>query len=69
MPVRLTWQDVDAIATALAATHPGRNPLGVTSQELARLVVSLPGFVDDPDAAGAESLEAIQAAWYEAFEQ
>lgn len=63
----LTWQDVDAIAAALAAKHPGRNPLQVTPQELAALVSSLPGFVDDPGASSAERLEAIQAAWYEAM--
>jgi FeS assembly protein IscX len=65
----LTWQDVDAIAAALAATHPGRNPLRVAPQELAALVSALPGFVDDPGAASAERLEAIQASWYEALQQ
>jgi FeS assembly protein IscX len=65
----LTWQDVDAIAVALAAAHPGRNPLQVAPQELASLVSALPGFIDDPRASGAERLEAIQAAWYEALEQ
>jgi len=65
----LTWQDVDAIAAALAAAYPGRNPLRVAPQELAVLVSTLPGFVDDPGAASAERLEAIQAAWYEELEQ
>jgi FeS assembly protein IscX len=64
----LTWQDVDAIAAALAAKHPGRNPLQVAPHELASLVSALPGFVDDPRASSPELLEAIQAAWYDAFE-
>jgi len=65
----LTWQDVDAIAAALAAKYPGRNPLQVAPQELGALVSVLPGFADDPGASSPELLEAIQAAWYEALEQ
>lgn len=64
----LTWQDVDAIAAALAARHPERNPLQISPRELAALVPALPGFVDDPGASSAELLEEIQAAWYEVFE-
>jgi FeS assembly protein IscX len=67
--MRLTWQDVDEIAAALAERHPGRNPLQVPARELAALVAALPGFVDDPAASNAELLESIQAAWYEAFEK
>jgi FeS assembly protein IscX len=64
----LTWQDVDAIAAALAAKHPERNPLQVATHELASLVSALPEFADDPGACSPELLEAIQAAWYDAFE-
>jgi FeS assembly protein IscX len=65
----LTWQDVDEIAAALAANHPGRNPLQVAPRDIAALVAALPGFIDDPGASTAPLLEAIQAAWYEVSEE
>jgi FeS assembly protein IscX len=41
----------------------------VPSEELRRLVVSLPGFVDDPEAANEAELEEIQSAWFDAAQE
>jgi FeS assembly protein IscX len=66
--MKWTWRDVDEIAIDLAERHSGLDPLSVKLQELKRLVVELPSFGDDPEASTESILEAIQAAWYDEFE-
>jgi FeS assembly protein IscX len=66
--MKWTWRDVEEIAVALANGHPGLDPLGVSLPELKRLVLELPEFGDDGDAATDPILESIQAAWYDEFE-
>jgi|WetSurMetagenome_2_1015567.scaffolds.fasta_scaffold854775_2 FeS assembly protein IscX len=63
-----TWQDIDTIAHALLERHPERDPLGVSPEELRRLVTELPGFADTPQGGSEKTLEAILAAWYEEYE-
>lgn len=63
-----TWREVDEIALDLAETFPAVDPLSISLAELKGLVVKLPTFSDDPDAVTNASLEAIQAAWYDEFE-
>jgi len=63
-----TWQDIDAIALALAKRFPDRNPLMVQLRELRELVARLPEFRDVPGDGTEKTLEAIQAAWYEEYE-
>ncbi len=65
---RWTWRDVDDIALDLIEQHPNTDPLGVQLEELRKMVTELPTFGDDPDAATQTVLEAIQAAWYDEFE-
>ena len=65
---RWTWRDVDDIALDLIEQYPNTDPLGVQLEELRKLVTELPTFGDDPDAATQTILEAIQAAWYDEFE-
>jgi FeS assembly protein IscX len=66
--MKWTWKDVREIAIDLAKRHPALDPLGVRLPELKRLVLELPNFGDDGDAATDAILESIQAAWYDEFE-
>ena len=61
----LTWRDVEALARELAERFPGEDPLGVDLRRLRGMVLGLPSFKDEPDAATDEQLEKILAAWYE----
>lgn len=67
--MKLTWQDVGELAAALARRHPGTDPLSVTTSDLRRMVAELPEFGDVPSAATQDTLEDIQAAWYDEFEE
>ena len=67
--MKLTWQDIGELAAALARHHPGRDPLTVSASDLRRLVAELPEFGDLPSVVTDEILEAIQAAWYDEFEE
>ena len=67
--MKLTWQDVGELAAALARSHPDTDPLSVPSAELRRMVAELPEFGDVPAAASEDTLEDIQAAWYDEFEE
>jgi FeS assembly protein IscX len=63
-----TWRDVDDIALDLVEIHPQTDPMSVNLTELRKLVIDLPSFGDNPDAASDTILEAIQAAWYDEYE-
>jgi len=63
--MRLTWDDPEDIAEALAEAHPDVDPLGVRFTDLHRWVCELPGFADDPKASSEGKLERIQMAWIE----
>ncbi len=66
--MKLTWQDVDELAVDLAERYPNVDPLTVKLPELRTMIVGLPSFGDDPAAVTDATLEAIQAAWYDEFE-
>jgi FeS assembly protein IscX len=66
--MKWTWQDVDAIASALAEHHPETDPLRLSAEEVRSLAAALPEFGDELQAADLATLEAIRAAWYEASE-
>lgn len=59
----MKWTDVQAIAIALADTHPDIDPTGVRFIDLHNWVVALPEFDDDHKRGGEKVLEAIQQAW------
>jgi FeS assembly protein IscX len=61
----LTWRDVEGLARELAERFPGEDPLGIDLPRLRGMIVGLPSFKDEPDAATEEQLEKILAAWYE----
>jgi FeS assembly protein IscX len=64
----MTWDDVEAIGEALAEAHPRANYLMISDDELARLVVALPGFVGPATPPDPFVLSAIGAAWVGAVE-
>lgn len=66
--MKMTWQDVDELAGALASRYPDMNPLSIEVKELETLITGLTEFGDDPASATRSSLQAIQEAWYERFE-
>ena len=66
--MKRTWRDVDDIALDLVERHPNTDPMTVKLPELRRMVTELPTFGDDPNASTDRILEAIQAAWYDEFE-
>jgi FeS assembly protein IscX len=59
----LTWDDPEDIAFELLQTHPDTDPLDLNFVDLHAMVVDLPGFGDDRDAASETKLEAIVLAW------
>lgn len=61
----LYWDATYAIAMALMAIFPHKDPEQVGLNELAELVQSLPGFSDDPDLVTERILLDIQLTWYE----
>lgn len=61
----LTWGEPGEIAWALADAYPEADPLDLNFVDLHRMIVSLPGFGDDPDAASESILEAVVMAWHE----
>ncbi len=67
-PVMLTWQDVEEIGRDLAEKYPEVDPLKVPLATVRTYVTGLARFSDDPAAADDRVLEAIQAAWYDAYE-
>jgi FeS assembly protein IscX len=66
--MKWTWRDVDDIALDLVEQYPNVDPMSVKSSELKKMVTGLPTFGDDPNAATDRLLEAIQAAWYDEYE-
>ena len=66
--MKRTWRDADDIALDLVERHPLTDPLSISLDELRKMVVDLPTFGDNPQAATTNMLEAIQAAWYDEFE-
>ncbi len=68
MPPELRWDNAEDIAIELADKFPDQNPLEVRFTDLHRWVTELPTFVDDASASSEGKLEAIQMAWYEAWQ-
>ena len=62
----MRWTDIQNLAEMLVDTHPTMTTEQVQwirFTDLHRLVVTLPGFADDPQRSNEKILEAIQAAW------
>ncbi len=61
----LKWSAFGAMVRALNSAYPDIEPLDLSAAKLFNLVLELPGFDDDPDAANEELLEKLQLAWHE----
>ena len=66
--MKRTWRDADDIAIDLVEKFPSTDPMSVKLPELKQMVTELPTFGDNPDEVNDKLLEAIQAAWYDEFE-
>ncbi len=66
--MKWTWRDIDDIAMDLVERHPYVDPLTIKLPELKKMIVELTTFADDPDAVTDRTLESIQAAWYDEYE-
>ena len=62
---KLRWEDFGRLVRALYGAYPDVDPLDINMTRLYRMVLKLPGFDDDPDAASEEQLEKLQLAWHE----
>jgi len=61
------WLEVELIGELLAERHPDRDPMRIGFVELKQLVMSLPGFREEPGHPVNEKiLEYIQKHWIEA---
>ena len=65
----LHWSDAEDIALALIELHPEAEPLAVRFTQLHQWVCELPGFADDPAKSNEKTLERIQMAWYEEWQE
>ena len=65
---KLTWDDPEGIAIELYEKFPDIDPLTVRFTDLHRWVTGLEGFTGDPAASSEGTLEAIQMAWREEWE-
>ena len=63
------WTDVEEIAIKLLETHPDVDPLTVRFTDLYQWVLQLDGFTGDPKDSNEKTLEAIQMAWYEEWQE
>ena len=61
----LHWEDFSRMVRALHTAYPDVEPLDLGAAKLFKMILSLPGFADDPDTATEEQLERLQMAWHE----
>ena len=65
---RLSWQDIQAIGTALADRHGDENTLSLAPERLMELVAELPGFQNAGGPPDDFTLSAVVTAWIAAQE-
>jgi nitrogen fixation NifU-like protein len=61
----LHWDDFGRLVRALHTAYPDQDPLDLSVPKLFKMVLKLPGFSDNPDAADEAQLEKLQMAWHE----
>jgi FeS assembly protein IscX len=64
---KLTWNNIDDIALALAEKYPEQDPTYIRYTDLHKWITELDDFGDDPIASTEGKLEAIQMAWLEEY--
>ncbi len=63
------WDQAQEIAEVLAENHPGIDPLEVRFVDLRQWVIDLDEFDDQPEDSNEPTLEAIQMAWHEIYQE
>ena len=66
---KLTWDQPDDIAYALAEQFPDVDPTHIRFTDLHKWITELPDFADDPMKSTEGKLEAIQSAWLEEYNE
>jgi FeS assembly protein IscX len=61
----LYWEGTYEIVLALMETYPDVDLEMVSTEQLLRWVIALPGFADDPELVSDEILNDILREWYE----
>jgi nitrogen fixation NifU-like protein len=61
----LRWTDFGRMVRALNSAYPDAQPLDMSTTKVFKMILKLPGFDDQPDAATEEQLERLQMAWHE----
>ena len=61
----LHWHDFGRTVRALFTAYPDAEPMELSMTQIFRMVLQLPGFDDDPEAANEDQLEKLQLAWHE----
>ncbi len=61
----LHWNDFSRMVRALHSAYPDVDPLDLSISKLFKMILNLPGFDDDPEAANEEILEKLQMAWHQ----
>lgn len=61
----LHWHDFGRMVRSLYSAYPDVDPMDLSSAQLFKMILRLPGFADNPDAATEEQLERLQMAWHE----
>ena len=61
----LHWDDFGRMVRALHSAYPEIDPLDLSMTKLFKMILQLPGFVDDAEGASEEQLEKLQMAWHE----
>jgi FeS assembly protein IscX len=66
--VGLTWKDSREIGEALFERFGELNPLSVRFTDLHKWVLEIDGFEGKPQESNEKTLEAIQMAWYDEWQ-
>jgi len=65
----LSWREREALARALLARFPGKDPLTIRLPDLLRWVPELAGFADTGTKPTPRGLEELQASWYRLYSE
>ncbi|KAA3660330.1 MAG: Fe-S assembly protein IscX [Chloroflexi bacterium] len=63
--LELYWESTYAVAMALIEMYPNTNPEEVGLSQMTDMILSLPGFSDDPSMVTERILLDIQIVWFE----
>ena len=64
----LKWSDTEELAIRLVEAHPTTDPLTVRFTDMHAWIVVLPEFKDNPKKSNEKTLESIQMAWHEEYQ-